>query len=200
MSESKPAKKYSKWHGILLAILTVGGTLTAIFHGQGPAIVHPGPVLQAIDNTNYRSVEDFVAIGTVDGTTYRVTVYSNAVTDGASIGGPAIQALLGLNPLSGVLVRGAFLHDRMYRAHALPQSVCDKLLRLWIGEDGCEPHKADEIYRKVRQFGGAAYEGYSDADIMAAQTFIKVEVVPPANAAPRPALPDGAGRRAGTSP
>jgi hypothetical protein len=161
---------------ILGCIAGVFVTIGAIFSVQGPATVQNAPVVQAVTATDYRLVEAYQTTVAVDGITCRVSVAAGFVTDGASIP-RAVQTALGLNPFSPTLIRGALVHDALYRSERLPRATADRILKVLVLEDGTHPRKAEEIYAKVRQFGALIWAEHRDAEVMAAREFVKVEVV-----------------------
>lgn len=97
--------------------------------------------------------------------------------DGASIP-RRTWGTLGLHPFSGCIVRGATLHDALYRSRLLPREQADELLLEVCLVDGTQEDKAEVIYQMVRDFGGFAWRGNSDEDVAAARGMVRIRGIP----------------------
>ena len=78
------------------------------------------------------------------------------VSDGASI--PKIFWSIITSPFHPKIVRGAFIHDYLFRVHIVPRKVADQKLNSVIKSDGMDRTKAYLIYRAVRDFGKPAFK------------------------------------------
>ena len=178
ITPSPPRRPSFSWRkAIWGCIAGIGITIGAIFSSQSDKVtLHNPPVLQAVTATDYQVVQPYAVTVKVAKVTYVIEIEPGLVTDGASIP-RGVQTLLGLNPFSPVLIRGALVHDTLYRGELIDQDTADLILRQLIVEDGCNKLKAEEIYHKVRDFGARAWEDHTEASVQEARAFVRLRVM-----------------------
>lgn len=157
------------WTPIFGTLGAIGIYLAAMWHNQIGWVTTGGPVLTPASATEYRVVQDYTA--TVSGVT--VAIKAGFTYDGASIPRAAWSAL-GLEPFSGCLCRGALLHDALYAAELLPRETADAILHAAILADGCEPHKAQAIYRAVSDCGVIVWSRHTAESVVAARGLVSI--------------------------
>jgi len=180
MPEIKPAKRPSRftaWRKAIFGCIgAIGVFVGAMFTIQPDATPQEPPPLEYLNPTERVLAADYQTTVKVDGATYRVTIKAGFRTDGASI--PAtLRWPLGLGPHHPALARGALVHDALYQSELCQQRLADKILLALILEDGCEPAKAKAVHRAVAEAGGIAYTCHKDAEVLAAQKMVKLEVI-----------------------
>ncbi len=148
-------KNWRKWlKGVGATIVAVPTLLLAIWYSQPEKpLGNPAPIIQMASAETAMLMLAYTT--TVDGVQFEVE--AGFVYDGATIP-RATWTALGLTPFSGVLARGALLHDWLYRTHRVTRERADELLYLAILADGCEPHKARAVYEAVRDWGWQAWD------------------------------------------
>lgn len=164
-------KNWRKYLWGTLSTVTVGTLvyIGAIFHSQPDKPVVNAPVIQMVSDRECKLAQTY----SVTVSNWTITVREGFVYDGASIPDYLI-APLGLNPFSGVLARGALIHDGLYASHLLPQEIADDLLLMLILQDGCEKHKADAVWQGVHEWGFKAYQGHQGPAVVAARKFVAI--------------------------
>ncbi len=166
--------RWTLWRGAVFgAIGGVGIYLLAIFSNQAPVEIHDGPVIQAVSLDCYRLAQDYRTAFTVAGQRYGIEIKAGFVYDGASIPA-ALRYPLGLDPLSGCLMRGSLVHDALYGSELLPRDVADTALLVIAQEDGTEGRKARAIYRAVHDAGGLVWDRHTAESVAKARTYVKV--------------------------
>ena len=168
--------KFKSWKTAVLGTLgALGVYLAAMAYVQPPVIVPDVPELQQVSDTNYRLVNDFAEMVSIDGRAYTITVKAGFETDGASIP-KFLRPELGLVPMSPTVIKGAVIHDALYESELLSREIADRILRLLCLRDGTESHKAAAIYQAVHDCGAIVWDGHSDASVRLAREFVSVVI------------------------
>lgn len=147
----------------------------AIWARQPDAVVTDAPPLRMVSNSRAVLTQDWRCVVTLRNLAMRVTITVKAsfTTDGASIPAEA-WTLIGLEPFSGVLVRGAVAHDALYASEALTRQMNDRLLYQIILDDHCRREKADAVYDCVSEFGGLVYAQHTRKGVEEARKYVTV--------------------------
>lgn len=154
------------WHCYIAAI---GIAVAAIFTAQPDVPIHNPPQYRQVSNTRIELTQPYCVTTSLA----VISIAEGFECDGASI--PQVAwGLLGLQPLSGVLLRGAVVHDALYAAELLPRDQADTILRELILQDGCEPRKAETVYNAVRDFGGLVWARHTPATTAEARTKVAI--------------------------
>ena len=85
----------------------------------------------------------------------RCTVPEGFVSDGASI--HKLFWTITTSPFHPKIIRGAFIHDYLYRVHVVSREVADLKLKTVIISDGISKELAETIHSAVRVAGKRAY-------------------------------------------
>lgn len=67
------------------------------------------------------------------------------------------------------------IHDALYSSHLLSRMQADRVLRECIRRECGSLIQRELIYRAVRLFGGAAWDGHKQPDILRARRLIKLD-------------------------
>jgi len=157
---------YRRWYRQTIGLAVA--VVLAICISQRDVPVKYPPAYRQVSNTTIELTSPYsvtCSVGVVE-------LSPGLRSDGASI--PArTWGLIGLNPLSGCIIRGALAHDGLYAAHLVNRETADYILLECILADGCQGHKAEVIYQMVRDFGGVAW-GRTDDEIAAARQFVTI--------------------------
>lgn len=167
-----------RWKAIT-STLSIGALfiyLSGIFSDQPNIVVSSDLTLIPVSAQEYRPAQTYSTEFTVPPDTYRITISSNFVTDGASI--PAIMVPeLGVSPWSGVIIRAALVHDALYATELLPRSKADKALRSISLQDGLVPKKAEAVHRAVADWGGEVWAKHTPKSIAAARELVELKLL-----------------------
>jgi hypothetical protein len=173
----EPKAKVSRWRlwrkAVIGALGGVGIYLAAILAHQPDVSLSDGPMIQAVGLSEYRLAQDYRTAFTVAGKRYGIEIKAGFVYDGASIPA-ALRYPLGLDPLSGCLMRGALVHDALYGSELLPRDVADTALLVIAQEDGTEGRKARAIYRAVHDAGAIVWSRHTPESVEQARAMVTV--------------------------
>ena len=86
----------------------------------------------------------------------RCVVPTGFVSDGASI--PQLFWTVTTSPFHPKIIRGAIIHDYLYRVHIVSRELADLKLKTVIISDGLSKELADTIHAAVRVAGRRAYK------------------------------------------
>lgn len=86
----------------------------------------------------------------------RYVVPAGFVSDGASI--PKIFWPVITSPFNPKIIRGAIIHDYLYRVHVVSRRVADEKLRSVIISDGFPKETSETVFSAVRVGGKSAYK------------------------------------------
>jgi len=129
----------------------------------------PEPVIEFVDDTHVRGMEDFTILTTAG----RLTVKVGFVSDGASTS--VAGALPGYHAFEGDTFPAAYSHDALYAGELVERDEADGILYDLLRANGVGWFRANTYWLAVRAFGGLVWKGHTQASIKAARLICFIE-------------------------
>lgn len=138
-------------------------------------MILPEPVLQAVSQDLYELVQTF----TLTHGPYLFIVRAGFRTDGASI--PNIFWLGVGNPMQGLVLPAAVIHDALYGSEWLPREKADRIFYDLMIRNGVSPVKSWAFYTALRIGGWLTWRTHTEASVNRARAFVscKDRTAPP---------------------